>query len=170
MHDCIIFRGFAGSVFSTGMDALGEKIKKRFPDSCVHVDGYQNWLKYKIAIQDVEHPIVLIGHSFGGLAAYKLVSDLNTIQFPLIVTFDYSPYYSGVVGHPPDGLVPSNVKHALNLYQEVDPLVRGVHMTALDPKSTKVENVLTTHSHVDIAKDKELHDRVLKEMESVCER
>jgi hypothetical protein len=170
MYNVGIFRGFAGSVFSTGMDALGEKIKKQFPDSYVQIDGYQNWLKYKLAIQNTDVPTVLIGHSFGGLAAYKIVSDLNTVNFPLVISFDYSPYYSGVVGHPPDGLVPSNIKHALNFYQEVDPLVRGVHMTALDPKSTKVENVLTTHSHVDIAKDKELHDRVLKEMESVCER
>jgi alpha-beta hydrolase superfamily lysophospholipase len=170
MHNVVIFRGFAGSVFSTGMDALGEKIKKQFPDSYVQVDGYQNWLKYKTTVQDTEHPVILIGHSFGGLAAYKLVSDLNTIHFPLVVTFDYSPYYSGVVGHAPDGLVPSNVKHALNFYQEIDPLVRGVHMSALDTKSTEVENILTRVSHVDIAKDKLLHDAVLKKMESICER
>ena len=166
----IIFRGFAGSVFSTGMGDLQQKIIRKFPKADVQIDGYQNWLAYSPSLADTKDKVVLIGHSFGALATHKLVETHSSTHFPLVVSFDYSPYYSGVVGHPPDGFVASNVAHELNFYQEVDPLVRGVHMTALDPKSTKVENVLTTHSHVDIAKDKELHDRVLKEMESVCER
>lgn len=157
----IIFRGFGGKIFSTGMDRLGEKLTQYNFDTAVN--GYESWFNYYTEIKDKEEPPILIGHSFGALACYKIVSSLPAQTFPLVVSFDYSPYYSGIIGHSPDGTVPTNVKKALNFYQTVDPVVQGVRMEALN-NGTIVENVLTEYAHVEIDKADELHQRVIKEL------
>src|SRR5512134_3816122 len=105
MMKVILLRGFSGQLFSTGMDRLSEKINKEFPDIDVMCDGYEQWFKYYDKIWSGN--FVLIGHSFGALACYKIISLLPTKSFPLVVSFDYSPYYSGLIGHFPDGIVPS---------------------------------------------------------------
>lgn len=160
--DVIIFRGFGGQVFSTGMDRLSEKIQNIHKVKCVHIRGYESWAS--VPAPDPKTNTVLIGHSFGALAAYKIVSTYPDINFPLVVTFDYSPYYSGIVGLPPKGIVPKNVKYALNFYQKVDPLVRGMVLNT--DGHGGVENIERNLAHVEIDKSEELHqitiDRIKK--------
>lgn len=159
----ILLRGFSGAVFSTGMDRLGEKIK----NADIVVDGYESWFKHFTDLKDTGDRVVLIGHSFGALACYKIVSMLKHRKFPLVVTFDYSPYYSGLVNHLPDGVVPDNVIKAINFYQEVDPLVRGVKMKRGDKSEKGIHNVLTKYAHVEIDKADDLHDMVLQSLKNV---
>jgi pimeloyl-ACP methyl ester carboxylesterase len=160
-----IFRGYYGEFFSTGMDRLAEKII----DECdidVTVDAYNAWIKHFNEIKDAEQ-VVLIGHSFGDLACYKIASMLRQKKFPLVVSFDYSPYYSGLIAHMPDGIVPENVEKAINFYQEVDPLIRGVKMERLDKSERYIKNVLTRYTHVEIDKVEELHKDVVKAIKAL---
>lgn len=159
----VILRGFGGEVFSTGMDRLCEKIHNEFDAECV-IDSYDRWYPHYSQIKDSDKKFVLIGHSFGALACYKIVSMLPLKKFPLVVSFDYSPYYSGLVAHPPDGVVPGNVEKAINFYQEVDPLVRGVKMERADGSETNIYNELTNYAHVEIDKVPELHQKVIQEI------
>lgn len=161
-----IFRGFGGEVFSTGMDRLGEKIQKECKDVEVIVDGYESYIQHFPNIKSSARP-VLIGHSFGALACYKIVSLLKHKKFPLVVTFDYSPYYSGLVAHVPDGIVPTNVVKAINFYQEIDPLVRGVKMERVDRSENNITNVLTKMAHVEIDKASDLHNTVVNAIKSL---
>lgn len=163
----VILRGFGGEVFSTGMDRLGEKIQKECKNVEVVVDGYESYLKHYIQIKDSDEPVVLIGHSFGALACYKIVSTLPNKEFPLVVTFDYSPYYSGLIAHLPNGVVPQNVKHALNFYQEVDPLVRGVRMRRSNDSEDGIMNYLTGFAHVEIDKAEILHTEVITAIKGI---
>jgi pimeloyl-ACP methyl ester carboxylesterase len=164
MH-VVIFRGFGGHVFSTGMDRLCEKLSLEHIPAVV--TGYEQWAQVYTKLLTKPRPIVLIGHSFGALAAYKIVSSLPGQTFPLVVTFDYSPYYSGLVAHAPDGVVPDNVTKALNFYQDVDPLVRGVEMERSDGTKRNITNVLTKYAHVEIDKADELHQQVIDEIRNL---
>ena len=114
-----------------------------------------------LASKKTSDRLFLIGHSFGALSIYKIATMLNKRNFPLLVSFDYSPFYSGVVGHIPDGIVPDNVLHALNYYQDVDPLVRGVRMIRKDGSEKDIQNIKTIHSHVEIDKVAELHNEII---------
>jgi len=160
-HVCI-FRGFSGNIFSTGMDVLGEKILEKCKNVDVVVDGYENWYKHFTNLKDIDGQIVLIGHSFGALACYKIVNMLKHKKFPLVCSFDYSPYYSGLVRHLPDGIVPYNILKAINFYQEIDPLVRGVKMDRVDGSEKNITNVLTKLAHIEIDKADNLHTMVIK--------
>jgi hypothetical protein len=158
----MIFRGFGGIVFSSGMDQLSEKLKTKFPECTVNIDDYNNWKKYYDELKKSPDQIVLLGHSFGALSCYKIVSKLKHKKIPLVISFDYSPYYSGIVAHIPDGVVPKNVTKAINFYQKCDLLVRGVKMRREDGSEKDVTNILTKYSHIEIDKADELHDIVIK--------
>ena len=163
-----IFRGFGGKIFSTGMDRLHEKIQTE----CKHlnstiIDGYDNWNKHVQHIKTINHPVVLIGHSFGALASYKIVSELNSVDFPLVVSFDYSPYYSGIVDHKPNGVVPANVHSAINFYQEVDPIVRGIKMKREDGSDYQIANIEGKCAHVEIDKVDVFHKNVIKAIRNI---
>lgn len=161
-----IFRGFGGEIFSTGMDRLGEKIKDECKNVEVVVDRYESYIKHFPDIKDSAHS-VLIGHSFGALACYKIVSLLKHKKFPLVISFDCSPYYSGVISHPPDGIVPANVIKVINFYQEVDPLVRGVRMERVDKSENGIINIRREMAHVEIDKSDELHQISIKNIKAL---
>ena len=153
----ILFRGFGGNIFSTGMDALCEKIR----DKCkleTEVLPYEDWYDLYVNLKKTSNTTVLIGHSFGALAIYKIASLLNKRNWPLLISYDYSPFYSGIIRHVPDGIVPDNVIKSLNFYQNVDPLVRGVKMTRKDGSERNIRNVLTEYAHCEIDKVNHLHN------------
>jgi len=132
----------------------------------VTVDGYEKWAAHYPEAKDTKQSLVLIGHSFGALAACKIAKMLKK-KVPLLVLFDYSPYYSGLVGHPPDGIVPSNVIKAVNFFQKVDPLVRGVEMKREGDSFYQVKNIQTKYVHVEIDKAEHLHDEVIKAIREI---
>jgi hypothetical protein len=147
-------------MFSSGMDILAERIKDIPSIDNAIVYGYEEWLTVFDKLKKSSENTILIGHSFGALSTYKIVSVLPDRSFPLIVSFDYSPYYSNVVCQLPNGVVPSNVEYALNFYQKVDPIVRGVILTCPD-RENDVKNVQSTKTHIEIDKDIELHDETV---------
>ncbi|HVZ13391.1 MAG TPA: hypothetical protein VG894_02935 [Bauldia sp.] len=73
------------NIFSTGMDELAEKLRR------VHVDakvvGHATWRQTAQEIRReyaaTHAPIVLIGHSWGALAAALIAADLNQDAIPV---------------------------------------------------------------------------------------
>jgi hypothetical protein len=143
------------------MDKLADKIRDIPSIDDVTVYGYEDWFNVYEKLKLSADNVILIGHSFGALAAYKIVSVLNKKVFPLVISFDYSPYYSGIVAQPPNGICPPNVTNALNFYQKVDPLVRGVQLKRIDGTEQRIRNVQSEMMHIEIDKASELHDEVI---------
>jgi len=164
----IIFRGFSGEIFSTGMDILKQKIIEEMDNAEVSIHSYDEWDKAIKSIKKSDKSkIVLIGHSFGALACYKIADVLSNEEFPLIVSFDYSSFYSGLIDRSPNGIVPSNVKQAINFYQKVDPVIRGLELKRNDDSETMISNIETNHMHVQIDKAKDLHNTVLSTIKEI---
>src|SRR6476659_4261427 len=87
-----LFRGALGPIFSRGMDRL----TKRLEEAGIRADVYEFTICRLIADQAIRDyrdnpaPIVLIGHSMGGLCALTFAGILRpeNIQVSLIVTID----------------------------------------------------------------------------------
>jgi Thioesterase domain len=106
-----LFRGLA-DIFSRGMDTLTEKLNRPGYSARVYsTNGWQAVAKqiadrYSRGQRDI---IVLIGHSLGADATFDIANELDRQNIPieLIVTFDATK----------PGLVPKNVLHFVNFYQ-----------------------------------------------------
>lgn len=107
-----LFRGFAGLIFSTGMDRLAERINRIGIKATV--DTYIMWRTIADeAIRDYRRdpqPIILIGHSMGADDALAFAERLNAADIPvsLLVTYDPSKTADNV---------PANVQRYINIYQ-----------------------------------------------------
>jgi len=85
--------------------------------------------------------LILYGMSFGGAAVVKLASQLKAIDIPVLLTVQVDSVGRG------DGLIPSNVTEAANLYQTEGTIIRGERtIRAEDPSKTRiVGNFLFTY-------------------------
>lgn len=87
--------------------------------------------------------LILYGQSFGGAAVVKLARQLNRMGLPVRLTVQVDSVGLG------DGVIPSNVANAANLYQKNGWFVRGeAKIRAEDPaKTTIIGNYLFDYSH-----------------------
>lgn len=105
-----LFRGFA-NVFSTGMDSLGAELAARGYDAQV----YSNLSAEGAAAQALQAqradkaPVVIIGHSLGGNAAFQMARAMQAQggKVALVVVFGPTYYDSA----------PANVSRVINYYQ-----------------------------------------------------
>ena len=102
--DIWIFRGLLGHIYSTGLDDLGERLKRN--GHRVHVLAHFGSNSALAEIIKRKNSVTLIGHSMGGKTAIKLARELavHGIEVCLLATID--PVGSGVL--------PINVHVALN--------------------------------------------------------
>jgi len=115
-----LFRGALGPIFSRGMDGLTEKLE----DAGITASVYEFTICPLIADQVVSEykedpaPIILIGHSMGGLCAVKISETLETqgIRASLVVTIDPAHV-------TPE--VPLNVDRFINIFLSKDVLGGG---------------------------------------------
>ena len=106
-----LFRGALGPIFSRGMDRL----TKRLEEAGIRADVYEFTICRLIADQAIRDyrdnaaPIVLIGHSMGGLCALTFAGILKAenIQVSLVVTID--PAHASPK-------VPLNVERYINIF------------------------------------------------------
>ena len=106
-----LFRGALGPIFSRGMDHL----TKRLEEAGIRADVYEFTICRLIADQAIRDyrdnaaPIVLIGHSMGGLCALTFAGILKSenIQVSLVVTID--PAHASPK-------VPLNVERYINIF------------------------------------------------------
>ncbi|OAF14662.1 peptidoglycan-binding protein LysM [Bradyrhizobium centrolobii] len=154
-----LFRGAMGPIFSTGMDRLSEKLTK----AGFSADVYEFTLCRLIGNRVISNykespaPIVLIGHSMGGLCSI-VISEMaakENIQISLVITID--PAHA-------TGDVPLNVERFINIFMSDSvlgggdvvavPGYRG-HYASFDLK----ENSRVTH--INIEKSDDIHRQII---------
>ncbi|XUM22500.1 alpha/beta fold hydrolase [Bradyrhizobium oligotrophicum S58] len=106
-----LFRGALGPLFSTGMDRLAEKIEQAGYRASV----YEFTLCDLIALQVAKNyrqepgPIVLIGHSMGGLCSVRIAITLQEQNIPVALVVTVDPAHA-------TKSVPPNVQRFINLF------------------------------------------------------
>jgi hypothetical protein len=106
-----LFRGALGPFFSTGMDRLAEKIEK----AGFWASVYEFTLCDLIALQVAKNyrqdqaPIVMIGHSMGGLCGVRIAITLQEQNIPVALVVTVDPAHA-------TKSVPPNVQRFINLF------------------------------------------------------
>ncbi|MGX4802869.1 LysM peptidoglycan-binding domain-containing protein [Bradyrhizobium guangdongense] len=155
-----LFRGAMGPIFSTGMDRLSEKLTKAgfsadvYEFTLCRLIGNRAIASYK----ESPAPIVLIGHSMGGLCSV-IISEMaakENIPISLVITIDPA--------HATDD-VPLNVERFINIFLSDSvlgggdvvavPGFRG-HYASYDLK----EN--SRVSHINIEKSDDIHRQIIE--------
>ncbi|MCP3373363.1 LysM peptidoglycan-binding domain-containing protein [Bradyrhizobium cajani] len=154
-----LFRGAMGPLFSTGMDRLGEKLTQAgfsadvYEFTLCRLIGNRAIASYK----ETSAPIVLIGHSMGGLCSI-VISEMaakENIPISLVITID--PAHA-------TGDVPLNVERFINIFLSDSVLGGGDvvavagyrgHYASYDLK----ENARV--SHINIEKSDDIHRQIL---------
>lgn len=113
-------RGFAGIIFSRGMNTLCEQLA-RIPEVSCRVDDFYNASEIETkAAADMAagQQVVFVGHSMGAHAALRIAAAMKG-PVPLIVTIDPNWF-------PPPPVVPENAVLVVNYYQNFDVLGRAM--------------------------------------------
>jgi hypothetical protein len=182
-HDAQVYclRGWLG-VWSRGVDVLAQRVQLELGAQATSLSDPE-WRKIVRRVRG-EHaagrarrPLVLVGHSLGGDDQIRVAKLLNESGIPvdLMVLIDANT--------PPS--IPPNVRRCVNIYKsqplrDALPVFRGVHVRAVDPSRTRVENIdLRTSdvgfetgpiSHFNITNVKAVQDMALAEIARVFPR
>lgn len=148
-----LFRGAMGPIFSTGMDTLAEKLTK----AGLKADTYEFTICRLVANHAISTyredpaPIVLIGHSMGGLCSIIFAEMLGKENIPVSLVVTIDPAHAS-------GNVPLNVERFINIFLSdsvlgggdivAEPGYRG-HYASFDLKEQK----RVTHINIDKASD-----------------
>jgi len=104
-------RGFMG-IFSSGFDSMAKSLAKGKIKAEVYGHLSGSSVRAKIArqyAQSKKHkPIILVGHSFGGNAAFQIASGLRADNIPVALVITVDPTRAGPLA--------SNVKRYVNYY------------------------------------------------------
>jgi len=106
-----LFRGALGPIFSRGMDGLTKRLQK----AGIRADVYEFTICRLIADQatrdfrDDGAPIVLIGHSMGGLCALTFAGILKSENIPVSLVVTIDPAHASPK-------VPLNVERYINIF------------------------------------------------------
>jgi pimeloyl-ACP methyl ester carboxylesterase len=173
-------RGWLG-IFSTGMDALADKIDKQAGAPAVSVADeewrrLQDWLvdqRNKGNLKD--GPLVLLGHSYGADDMIRVAGALKQHQMSVDLLVLLDPVT------PPK--VPTNVKRVYCVYKSHPltdwyPAWRGVPADVEDPKVTELTNIdLRTATvgfnteeitHVNVEKVDGVHKMIMEQIMRTC--
>lgn len=154
-----LFRGAMGPIFSTGMDRLSEKLTQAGFSADVYEFTICRWIGDRAisSYKESPAPIVLIGHSMGGLCSV-VISEMaakENIPNSLVITID--PAHA-------TGDVPLNVERFINIFLSdtvlgggdvvAVPGFRG-HYASYDLK----QNSRVTH--INIEKSDDIHRQII---------
>lgn len=155
-----LFRGAMGPIFSTGMDRLGEKLTQAGFSADVYEFTLCRFIGNRViaSYKEKAAPIVLIGHSMGGLCSI-IISEMaakESIPISLVIAID--PAHA-------TGDVPLNVERFINIFLSDSvlgggdvvavPGFRG-HYASYDLK----EN--SRVSHINIEKSDDIHRQIVE--------
>jgi hypothetical protein len=122
------------NIFSTGMDELAEKLRKVRVDA--KVVGHATWRQTAQEIRReyaaTHAPIVLIGHSWGALAAALIAADLNQDAIP-VALLEFYDSTDPIVVTP-------NVRHVIN-YMSLTGMSDGAKVTPAPGFTGKIDNI-----------------------------
>jgi LysM repeat protein len=106
-----LFRGALGPFFSTGMDRLAEKIEKAGFEANVYEFTLCDFIESRVAkaYREQPGPIVLIGHSMGGLCSVRIAIALQEEHIPVSLVVAVDPAHA-------TKSVPLNVERFINIF------------------------------------------------------
>lgn len=154
-----LFRGAMGPIFSTGLDRLSEKLTQAGFSADVYEFTICRWIGDRAiaSYKDAPAPIVLIGHSMGGLCSI-IISEMaakENIPISLVITIDPA--------HATDD-VPLNVERFINIFLS-DSVLGGGNVVALPgyhghyASYDLKENPRV--SHINIEKSDDIHRQII---------
>lgn len=94
--------------------------------------------------------IILYGQSFGGAAAVRLARDLKRWNVPVLLTVQVDSVGRG------DGVIPSNVKRAVNLYQLDPGPIRG--QSTIRAEDASHTQILANLQHTYLLREMDMTD------------
>jgi len=154
-----LFRGAMGPIFSTGMDRLEEKLTKAGFSANVYEFTICRWIGDRAiaSYKESPAPIVLIGHSMGGLCSVVISEMAAKENIPISLVIAIDPAHA-------TGDVPLNVERFINIFLSDSvlgggdvvavPGFRG-HYASYDLK----EN--SRVSHINIEKSDDIHRQII---------
>ncbi len=132
------------NIFSTGMDELTAKLRAEGVDA--NSVGHAQW--QEIAVEARQNyvanktPIILVGHSWGALAANLIALELRKTNTPVALMILYDPTDSVKI--------PPNVRHVINFISNTN-YANGYRATALPGFSGTIENISEpAYNHINI--------------------
>ncbi|MDD1534982.1 MULTISPECIES: LysM peptidoglycan-binding domain-containing protein [unclassified Bradyrhizobium] len=155
-----LFRGAMGPIFSTGMDRLEEKLTKAGFSANVYEFTLCRFIGNRVIASYKEQaaPIVLIGHSMGGLCSIVISEMAAKENIPISLVIAIDPAHA-------TGDVPLNVERFINIFLSDSvlgggdvvavPGFRG-HYASYDLK----ENARV--SHINIEKSDDIHRQIVE--------
>ena len=155
-----LFRGAMGPIFSTGMDRLSEKLTKAGFSADVYEFTICRWIGDRAitSYKESPAPIVLIGHSMGGLCSIVISEMAAKENIPISLVIAVDPAHA-------TGDVPLNVERFINIFLSDSvlgggdvvavPGYRG-HYASYDLK----EN--SRVSHINIEKSDDIHRQIVE--------
>jgi predicted alpha/beta-hydrolase family hydrolase len=154
-----LFRGALGPIFSRGMDRL----TKRLEEAGIRADVYEFTICRLIAdhairdFRDDSAPIILIGHSMGGLCALIFAGILQSENIPVSLVVTIDPAHASPK-------VPLNVERYINIFLSTSILGGGDvvaeqgyqgHYASFDLKEHKEV------THINIEKMDTIHEQLV---------
>jgi hypothetical protein len=160
-----LFRGFAGLIFSRGIDWLAERIERTGISATVN-EAVMCSVIANQAIRDYRQdpaPIIVIGHSVGAACALSLAATLagENIPISLVVTTDPARIA---------GDVPLNVERYINIFQSNSILGGRDVRPAKGFQGHYASFDLVEHNditHLNIEKDESIHEQVVTKIQQL---
>ena len=153
----ILLRGGL-NVFSTGMDELAVKLRAAGIDA--RSEPHADWPKLAVEARQrylkTRKPLVLIGHSWGALAAILLASELDKTNTPvdLMILYDTTETVK----------IPANVRHVVN-FNSSTTIGLGLTVTGLSGFHGRIDNIdVPEFGHLDMDNAAPLHKRSIAEV------
>jgi pimeloyl-ACP methyl ester carboxylesterase len=153
----ILLRGGL-NVFSTGMDELAVKMRAAGIDA--RSEPHADWPKLAAEARQryikTRKPFVLIGHSWGALAAILLASQLDKSNTPvdLMILYDTTESVK----------IPANVRHVIN-FNSSTAIGLGLTVTGLNGFHGRIDNIdVPEFGHLDMDNAAPLHQRSIAEV------
>lgn len=155
-----LFRGAMGPIFSTGMDRLEEKLTKAGFSANVYEFTICRWIGDRAisSYKESPAPIVLIGHSMGGLCSIIISEMAAKENVPISLVIAIDPAQA-------TGDVPLNVERFINIFLSDSvlgggdvvavPGFRG-HYASYDLKQN------ARVSHINIEKSDDIHRQIVE--------
>lgn len=155
-----LFRGAMGPIFSTGMDRLGEKLTKAGFSADVYEFTICRFIGNRAiaSYKESPAPIVLIGHSMGGLCSIVISEMAAKEDIPISLVIAIDPAHA-------TGDVPLNVERFVNIFLS-DSVLGGGDVVALPgyrghyASYDLKEN--SRVSHINIEKSDDIHRQIVE--------
>jgi pimeloyl-ACP methyl ester carboxylesterase len=154
-----LFRGALGPIFSRGMDRLTERLEQAGIKASVYEFTICRLIA-EFAIRDYREspaPIVLIGHSMGGLCALKFAETLQAENIPVSLVVTIDPAHASPK-------VPLNVERFINIFLSTSILGGGDIVAVPGYRNHYASYDLKDHdevSHINIDKMDDIHAQLV---------